>query len=577
MSVSNPWLNPLQRSYQQIKTKLIEDLRGIKDDKGNTLITDYSEGNILIMIISMFSAIAEVLHYYIDNMGRETFFSTARRYDSLVKHGTLVDYRVKGAVAPTVDVVLSRPLSSNYLSAEVLIIKGWEFGDTSGRPWEVVKDTVWNSNTTEVVVPLIQHQVHTEVGLINYVIPNIRVEKSPLKIKVPSLNNKTYYEHGTMSLEINGESWTWVDTFAFSGRFDKHFTTEVDFNMDVYIKFGDGLNGLIPDPGSTITDCSYYVTYGVSANIEPSQITVVPRVISSIVLDATCSNPYKAGGGSSYEDFEMLKEHIPLHVRTLGVAITKQDFVDIAMLVEGVNKAAAEYECGKKLNIYITPDNGTIASSTLIDRVYNKLKDCAPLTTWLRVKSAGLTEICLDIDVTGRKSFSKSEIQTQIRQALLDKYSIEKSEIGGQVRISDIYALIDNLPSVDYLHINKFYVKPWPTIIYGNSSLIIDQFIVDYLNGSMIYYIIFTSTTQFEVRSKAGNFSTQGVVGSALTVLDGSNHNKFTLAIVANGYQATYRYTIQVSEPNVDYIEPGYNLPIFQDTNNLNLTVNEVL
>ena len=577
MSVSNPWLSPLQRSYQQIKTKLIEDLRGIKDEHGNTLITDYSEGNILIMIISLFSAIAEVLHYYIDNMARETFFSTARKYDSLVKHGTLVDYRVKGAIAPTVDVVLSRPLSSEYIGAEVLIIKGLEFGDTSGRTWEVAKDTVWNSNTTEVIVPLIQHEAYTDTGLINTLIPNTRGDGTPLMIKVPSLNNKTYYEHGTMVLKINGETWTWVETFAFSGRFDKHFTTEIDSNRDVYIKFGDGLNGVIPDPGYTITDCSYYVTYGGAANVEPSQINVVPRAIANIVLDATCSNPYKAGGGSNYEDFNMLKEHIPLHVRTLGVAITKQDFVDIAMLVEGVNKAAAEYECGKKLNIYITPDNGTVASSTLIETVYNKLKSCAPLTTWLRVKSAGITEICLDMDVTGRKSYSKSEIQTQIRQALLDRYSIENSEIGGQVRISDIYALIDNLPTVDYLHINKFYVKPWPNIIYGNSSLLIDQFIVDYLSGSMVYYIIFTSTTQFEVRSKAGNYSTLGVVGSALTVLDNINNNKFTLAIVANNYQPTYRYTIQVSEPNVDYIEPGYNLPIFQNTDNLNLTVNEVL
>ena len=43
-----------------------------------------------------------------------------------------------------------------------------------------------------------------------------------------------------------------------------------------------------------------------------------------------------------------------------------------------------------------------------------------------------------------------------------DKYSPDHSSIGGSVRISDIYALIDNLSMVDYLHITKFYIVPWP-------------------------------------------------------------------------------------------------------------------
>lgn len=104
--ITNKWLNPYQRSFQQIKAKLIESLTTIKDKNGQTLITDYSEGNILIIILSLFAAIAEVLHYYIDNVGRESFLSTARRYDSVVKHGLLVDYHPRGAVAASVDVIL---------------------------------------------------------------------------------------------------------------------------------------------------------------------------------------------------------------------------------------------------------------------------------------------------------------------------------------------------------------------------------------------------------------------------------------------------------------------------------------
>lgn len=577
MSVTNPWLTPYQRSYQQIKAKLIDDLKQIKGPNGNVLITDYSEGNILIMIISLFSAIAEVLHYYIDNMSRETFFSTARRFDSLVKHGELVDYHAHGAVAPTVDVVISRPITSEKISAQILISKGTIFTDTSGNRWLVTKDVNWYSNTTEVKVPCIQHEFFNDTNIAGTVIKNFFTGDQPRRIKVPPMGNGKQYEDGTMVLKIANVTWTLVETFAFSGKYDTHFRVEVDSNNNVYIVFGDGQHGMIPDPGYKITECTYYITSGANANVAAGSITNLPSDISTAVNDATCSNTYPAGGGTNYEDFDMLKEHIPLHVRTLGVAITKQDFIDLAMQVPGVNKVAADYECGRKLTLYITPDNGTVASSTLCERVYTTLSQKAPLTTWLNVKSAGVTEIKLDITVTGNKSFSSETITEQIDQALKDKYSIANSKIGGQVRVSDIYALIDNLSSVDYLHINMFYLKPWPTTIYGNSMLMIDQFIVHYAYGSMTYFLTFLSATGYQIRSKSGGIIKDGTIGKSITVIDTVNKVMFSLSLTPNNYQPGYRYSFLISEPNKDYVEPGFNLPVFTKSDQLNVKVNEVL
>ena len=108
MNITNPWLNPYQRSYHQIKQQLITGLTSITDRNGNQLITDVSEGNILIILLSMFAAIAEVLHYYIDTKAREFFLGTARRYTSVQALGNLVGYYPKAAIAATVDLVLTR-------------------------------------------------------------------------------------------------------------------------------------------------------------------------------------------------------------------------------------------------------------------------------------------------------------------------------------------------------------------------------------------------------------------------------------------------------------------------------------
>lgn len=573
MGITNKWLNPYQRSYQQIKAKLVESLMGLKDKDGQKLITDYSEGNILIIILSLFAAIAEVLHYYVDNMARETFLSTARRYDSVVKHGALVDYHARAAIAATVDVILSRSITGNSIDAKLTIPQGTLFTDQSGNSWLSARDVTWYSNVTTCKVPIIQHEKYTTSALNNMVIPT----GDRVQLNLGTLPNGKYYEHGSMSLQIGGESWVLVETFAKSKPTDKHFMVSVDESLNPYIMFGDGTFGKKPAAGAKITNVVFYLTNGSQGNVKSNTITSIPSVISSSITDATVSNAYDAGGGSNYENFTMLKEHIPLSVKTLGVAITKEDFESLAMLVDGVNKAKADYECGRKLTVYISPDGGAVASSELISRVYNLLSQRAPMTTWLKVKSAGKVQIILEMDVTGKKSYKTAEIQTQILTALYNAYSPEQAEIGGSVRVSDIYALIDNLSTIDYLHLTKFYIKPWPTTIYGNKELALGQFKLNKATGSMTYFITFNSSTTFIVRSVSNGYVATGSVGSSLQVVDKANGFDFSLDIQNNSYQSGYRYSITVSEPNHDYEDPGFNLPVFENTSQLTLTVNEIV
>lgn len=573
MGITNKWLNPYQRSYQQIKAKLVESLMGLKDPQGQKLITDYSEGNILIIILSLFAAIAEVLHYYVDNMARETFLSTARRYDSVVKHGALVDYHARAAIAATVDVILSRSITGNSIGAKLTIPQGTLFTDSSGNSWLSARDVTWYSNVTTCKVPIVQHEKYTASALNNMVIPT----GDRVILNLGTLPNGKYYEQGSMSLQIGGETWVLVDTFAKSKPTDKHFMVSVDESLSPYIMFGDGTFGKKPAAGAKITNVVFYLTNGTQGNVKSNTITSVPSVISSSITDATVSNAYDAGGGSNYENFTMLKEHIPLSVKTLGVAITKEDFESLAMLVDGVNKAKADYECGRKLTVYISPDGGAVASSELINRVYNLLSQRAPMTTWLKVKSAGKVQIILEMEVTGKKSYKTAEIQTQILTALYNAYSPEQAQIGGSVRLSDIYALIDNLSTVDYLHLTKFYIKPWPTTIYGNKELNLGQFKLNKAKGSMTYYITFNSSTTFTVRSVSNGYMATGTVGNSIQVIDKANGFDFSLDIQNNSYQSGYKYSITVSEPNHDYEDPGFNLPVFENASQLTLTVKEIV
>lgn len=571
-NITNPWLGTYQRSYQQIKSKLIEGLSNIKDDNGKQLITDVSEGNILIIVISMFAAIAEVLHFYIDNAGRESFLPTARKYSSVLKHGKLVDYHARAAIAATVDVTLVRPLTSSSKGKVIGIPQGTEFKDNAGNTWLSAKNITWNTNVSTCKVPLIQHKYYEFENLYGTQIPN----GDQIQISLGTLDDGLY-EEGTMAMEIGSETWVLVKTFAYSKPTDRHFMVQNTEDDIPVIIFGDGTFGMKPVPGSIITVVSCYITNGSDGNVSAGSITDVPTIISSAVSDATISNVNAAGGGSNYEDFNMLKEHIPLSVRTLGVAVTKQDFIDYAMQVDGVSKAKMEYECGRKMTLYISPDNAAVASSELCNRVLNHLKKFVPLTTWLKVKSAGKAKIILEMDVTGKPSFKSDDIKDQVLQALYDKYSPDHSSIGGSVRISDIYALIDNLSMVDYLHITKFYIVPWPKTIVGSKDLEFSTYSLSKATGSTSYYIYFENATSYTIRSLTGGFVKTSIPITSTTINDTKNGNQFSLSFVDNQYDKGSKYQFTISEPNLDYNDPGYNIPVFEEASQLVLTVNEII
>ena len=434
------------------------------------------------------------------------------------------------------------------------------------------RNVTWNTNVSTCKVPLIQHTYYEFENLYGTQIP----EGDQVQISLGTLT-EGLYEEGTMSLEIGSETWVLVKTFAYSKPTDRHFIIQNTEDDIPIIIFGNGRFGMKPEAGSIITAVSCYITNGSKGNIPAGNISDVPSDISQAVSDATISNINAAGGGSDYEDFNMLKEHIPLSVKTLGVAVTKQDFIDYAMQIEGVNKAKLEYECGRKMTLYISPDNAAVASSELCYRVLNHLKRFAPLTTWLKVKSAGKAKIILEMDVTGKASFKSDDIKNQVLQALYDRYSPDVSQIGGSVRISDIYSLIDNLSMVDYLHITKFYIIPWPKTIVGTKDLEFSTYSLNKASGSTSYYIYFQDNTKYTIRSITGGFVKTDVPITATTINDNKNGNIFSLSFVDNQYDKGSKYQFTISEPNLDYNDPGYNIPVFEEASQLVLTVNEVI
>lgn len=578
MNITNPWLNPYQRSYHQIKQQLITGLTSITDRNGNQLITDVSEGNILIIILSMFAAIAEVLHYYIDTKAREFFLGTARRYTSVQALGNLVGYYPKAAIAATVDLVLTRgDKASSGSNTSGTIAEGSTFtqGDLT---WAVVNKIVIPPYTSQVRVPVIQHRFYHLESLVGM---SIQAGDNSIILSSSELPSGELYEHGSMDLFVGGEHYTLVETFAYSRPNDKHFRVIVDASGNLVIIFGDGNFGAAP-VGDVITEASCYLTKGNIGNVDAGAITY------TLMGGMNTTNPYPATGGSDYEDLESMRSRIPLQARTQGVAITKRDYEDLALMVPGVGKAKVEMVCGRRVSLYIYPSNASVnsdlqASNILKQQVWTKLNKYLPITTILKVYSLGTSDIVLDVDITGRANYKAQDILTHIRTALYTAYNAQASNIGGTVRISDLYALMDNLPSIDFLRINRFYVRPYIIPLNYGIGFSPQAFNLTKADQSVTYIITMLANNRASVVSTDGRVEVSSIPTITSTGITDTVHGvAFSMTLLTGAQAATIgrpgnKFKVTVSQINNDYVDTGYTVPIFARDTDLTTKITETI
>ena len=578
MNITNPWLNPYQRSYHQIKQQLITGLTSITDRNGNQLITDVSEGNILIILLSMFAAIAEVLHYYIDTKAREFFLGTARRYTSVQALGNLVGYYPKAAIAATVDLVLTRgDKASSGSNISGTIAEGSTFtqGDLT---WAVVNKIVIPPYTSQVRVPVIQHRFYNLESLVGM---SIQAGDNSIILSSSELPSGELYEHGSMDLFVGGEHYTLVETFAYSRPDDKHFRVIVDASGNLVIIFGDGKFGAAP-VGDVITEASCYLTKGTIGNVDAGAITY------TLMAGMNTTNPYPATGGSDYEDLESMRSRIPLQARTQGVAITKRDYEDLALMVPGVGKAKVEMVCGRRVSLYIYPSNASVnsdlqASNILKQQVWTKLNKYLPITTILKVYSLGTSDIVLDVDITGRANYKAQDILTHVRTALYTAYNAQASNIGGTVRISDLYALMDNLPSIDFLRINKFYVRPYIIPLNYGIGFSPQAFNLTKADQSVTYIITMLANNRASVVSTDGRVEVSSIPTTTSTGITDMVHGvAFSMTLLTGAQAATIgrpgnKFKVTVSQINSDYVDTGYTVPIFARDTDLTTKITETI
>lgn len=542
MPFQNPWINYVDRTYEQIKQNVLQKMILFVPE-----LTDHTENNIFVRLLSVWAGIAEMLGYYIDNIAREVYLSTARRKDSAIKIAKLFDYRIRGVVAASVDLEFS--IDAPAVS-DIQIPIGTSVKTSNDIQFLTTQAVTILAGESQATVSAIQQTLVPEsvVGVSDATEDQVYVLDSDI------VDN-------SVKVVVGAEEYAYVSTLAFQNSLDQVFTTSLNEENKMQVIFGNGIQGFIPPIGEDIK-VTYSKSEGFAGNLaENTVIKIDSNIITPNSEQISVTNPIRTSGGADIETLADLQKNIPLSVRTLQRAVTIQDYIDIAELQPGVIRADVRYDCGRFVDVYIVPEGGGIASQQLLDEVKDAFHDETRMVlTEVNPRPAGEILVLLEINVRVNPIFDTTRTLNLVASNLKTFIGVDNQDISGTVNIGDVYQTVENTEGVGNSEVILLSLVPIARIISGTAELDWDPKLLPGSTSEIVWRIKHVNATTYELQqgqNVIGTFN-YGVLQTFQEISYTINNDNYQVGDVWEFVSYRYNGSINLNEPAI---------PILRDAN----------
>jgi predicted phage baseplate assembly protein len=286
-------------------------------------------------------------------------------------------------------------------------------------------------------------------------------------------------EHQGTMLEVSGEEgweeWTEVSDFAASTTDDRHFVVDPvagEILLGPGVRMSDGAfvqYGNVPPKGAVLRAREYRSGGGEKGNVARGAISVMRGTIPFV---SRVENRISAAGGVDEETVEEAKVRGPIFLRTLGRAVTAEDYevlaqeaVPDAARVRAVTSDAPEDAGGVRV-LLVPPvsedDQGRLSFEDLIppidmlERAATYLDARRTLGARVMVQPPAYQGITVVASLLARPWADPAKLQTQGVEALYRHlHPIHGGPdgtgwpFGRPVQLGEIHSVLQNLPGTD--------------------------------------------------------------------------------------------------------------------------------
>jgi hypothetical protein len=474
-----------------------------------------------VALVEAFSYMGDVIGYYIDRVANESYLLTATQRQNVINIARSYGYSPSGYQA-----AITTLSFTNLTASSVTIPQGTQvYGEVliddvvTQIIFTTLEELVLSANETDTVDATHGEliSVRTEnVAEAGVIIGNS--DGSPSQVF--ELDDTTIVEDSIRVFVQSGaeyQEWTKVDNLIDYGPTDLVFEVLIDANNVHYVVFGDGVSGSIPNTLSNIK-VDYVIGGGVIGNIAPNVISDVYAVpgfteneTALLANKLTVTNATAGLGGDDPEATDQIRRLAPLALTALNRAVSLVDYENLVLNLATVGKAKAVADTRTSVILYIAPQSSSsetdlypgidyIADPTLEtptlewynleEAVIEFLENRTQLGISVTIAPPSYVPVTVQVTYTKLANYSASQIETQIKNRILEIYSYGNISFGDVIRPEEIeYELLKLQPvtsiKVTALHRtdatpgrNVLIAEPSEVFVFGDLDPLVESIVV---------------------------------------------------------------------------------------------------
>lgn len=474
-----------------------------------------------VALVEAFSYMGDVLGYYVDRIANESYLLTATQRQNVINIARSYGYSPSGYQAAITTLSFTNLTGSSVTIPEGTQVYGEVLID------DVVNTIIFTTSQELIIAANATSTVDATHGeLISVRTENVaeageiigNSDGSPSQVF--ELNDTVIVEDSIRVFVQSGsdyEEWTKVDHLTDWGPTDTVFEVLIDANNVHYVVFGDGVSGSIPNTLANIK-VDYVVGGGVIGNIAPNVITDIYAVpgftendTALLANKVTVTNATAGLGGDDPESTDQIRRLAPLALTALNRAVSLSDYENIVLNLATVGKAKAIADSRTSVTLYISPQSSdadtdlypgidyiadpTLETPTLEwynieEEVTEFLTTRTQLGVSVTVAPPTYVPVTVELEYTKLPNYAAAQVETQIKNAILDVYSYNNINFGDVIRPEEIeYQLLQLQPvtsvKVTALHRtsdtpgrNVLIAEPGEIFVFGDLDPLVESIVV---------------------------------------------------------------------------------------------------
>ncbi|WP_326772961.1 baseplate J/gp47 family protein [Streptomyces sp. NBC_01445] len=445
--------------------------------------TDRSPADLGMLMVDLFAYMGDVVLYYQDRIASELFPRTASERNGIVDLLRLIGYELYPAAPAMADLTLT------FRCPEAPRTVTLHYGDRfTTRPQDGAP-VEFTYLGPELELALLSDQMRSSTDpdagpLVHY--DGLPVEQSRLTDPAVVIGSSTGEPGQSFALphervvtssvvvEINeGANWVaWErkDALLFdttegvpvvpSDPEARHYRLLTDGSGTVHVVFGSARP---PRTGTDNVRATYRVCQGSAGNVVAGTISQAATEIAEL---HRVTNPRPAAGGSDAERADHAIKNAPLAFRSVGRAVTVEDFAAVAHGTGWVAKARAHSTAWNRVDLYVAPagDEWRPVSEALRQRLTGYFETKRLAGTMVHVQDAQPVPVDISIQLLVDRRFAPDSVVGEVEAVIGRLLAFDRVDFGQTLYQSDFFAAVESVPGVVSATISRLRRQDSPVL-----------------------------------------------------------------------------------------------------------------